>query len=194
MEKRKVYEIPIEAKGSGPAGASGESAPADTAAAPPAEVPGEAPATENLETGDDDLAQALDHLRRLQAEFVNYRKRVDKERLESDAWSQGTLLQRLLPVADDVRRAVASVEGDGSAAARGLRMIGEKLERALAEAGLERMDVVGAPFDPERHEALATVPVKGERAGTVVQELEPGYVFKGRLLRPARVQVGVDGG
>jgi molecular chaperone GrpE len=158
------------------------------AVGPPEDVP-EAPIDE---TSLKDPRDVLDHLQRLQAEFVNYRKRVERERLETGAWAQGVLVQRLLPVLDDLRRAVESVDREDSPAAQGLRMIADKLERSLTEAGLERLSVEGAPFDPEAHEALVTLPVDQERAGTVIRELEPGYRFKGRLLRPARVQVGVE--
>lgn len=134
----------------------------------------------------------LDQLRRLQAEFVNFRKRVDRERMETTAWAQGVLVEKLLPVLDDLDRALAAVEGDESPAAQGLALIREKLYRTLTEAGLERIETDGVDFDPDRHEALMTQPVEAERVNTVIGELTPGFLFKGRLVRPAQVQVGVD--
>jgi len=134
----------------------------------------------------------LEHLQRLQAEFANYRKRVERERMETAGWAQGSLIERLLPVLDDLSRATEQIEADDSPAARGLVLIRDKLTAILAEAGLERVDSVGGVFDPSVHEALMTEPVGDDRVGTVVEELVPGFRFKGRLLRPARVKVGVD--
>jgi molecular chaperone GrpE len=134
----------------------------------------------------------LEHLQRLQAEFTNYRKRVERERADTAAWAQGALIERLLPALDDLARATEQVEGDDSPAAQGLQLIRDKLTATLVDAGLERIEAVGAAFDPTIHEALVTEPVGHDRVGTVVEELVPGFRFKGRLLRPARVKVGVD--
>jgi molecular chaperone GrpE len=136
--------------------------------------------------------QALDHLRRLQAEFANYKKRTDRERLQTVSWAQRRLVENLLPVLDDFNRAVESLEGDDSAAAEGMALIWDKLYRVLTEAGLEPIETEGAVFDPDIHEAVMTQPVEAERAGTVVAELVPGFLFKGQLVRPARVQVGME--
>jgi molecular chaperone GrpE len=138
--------------------------------------------------------QALDHLRRLQAEFANYKKRVDRERVEVLGWGQRALVEKLLPVLDDFDRALAALEGENTAAAEGMALIREKLMRALADAGLKRIETEDAAFDPEVHEALMTLPVEPERVGQVISELVAGFTFKGHLVRPARVQVGVDAG
>jgi len=141
---------------------------------------------------EDEGQRTLDHLQRLQAEFSNYRKRVERERLETAAWAQGNLVEQLLPVLDDLARATESIEKDDSPAAHGLRLIRDKLSRILQEAGLDRIEAVGMAFDPSLHEALMTEPVGRDRVGTVVEELVPGFRFKGRLIRPARVKVGVE--
>lgn len=154
--------------------------------------PEDAPAAPEPEAPEADLSTNLDHLRRLQAEFANYRKRVERERMETVAWAQGTLVEKILPVLDDFDRAAASLEGDASPAAEGLHMIREKLMNVLKEAGLERIEAMGSRFDPEIHEALMTQPVEAERADSVLDVFEPGFQFKGRLIRPARVQVGVE--
>ena len=135
--------------------------------------------------------EILEHLQRLQAEFANYRKRTDRERLETGIWAQGQLVEKLLPVLDDLDRATDSLGSDDSPAAQGLAMIREKLYRILEEAGLERVPAAGEAFDPDMHEALMTQQVEPDQVGKVLQEMEPGYRFRGRLLRPARVQVGV---
>ena len=144
-----------------------------------------------LEKARGEAEEYLDGWRRTQAEFANYRRRTDRERTELGAFSQSLLAEKLLPVLDDFERAVDAA-GDDSATARGFVLIRDKLTRVLTDAGLERIEAVGAPFDPEVHEALMTQPVEADRAGTVLAELEPGYRFKGRLVRPARVQVGVE--
>jgi molecular chaperone GrpE len=141
--------------------------------------------------GERDMTEAIDHLRRLQAEFVNFRKRMERERLETAAWAQGRLAEQLLPVLDDFDRAVASLAREKDPHLQGFAMIREKLYRVLTEAGLERIESVGEEFAPDRHEAIMTETVGPERVGWVLNEIEPGYLFKGKLLRPARVQVGI---
>ena len=136
--------------------------------------------------------QVVDHLQRLQAEFANYRRRTEKDRLETTVWAQRALIEKLVPVLDDLERAMASLGGESGAAAQGLSLIREKLMNVLAEAGLERIPTRDEVFDPERHEALATQAVEPERSGKVIEELVPGFTFRGKLVRPARVMVGVD--
>ena len=198
IQKGEGFEIPVEAdepaKGKGKAADPGEpvTEPEVDESLPEVEGP---PVEESwAEKGGDEktYAEAVDHLRRLQAEFANYRKRVDRERLETVSWAQRALVEKLLPVLDDFDRAVASLEADPSSGAEGTALIRDKLLAVLTEAGLERIETDGAAFDPAIHEALMTQPVESERAGTVLAELVPGFLFKGRLVRQARVQVGVE--
>ena len=177
IQKGEGYEIPVE---------SDKPAKGKDKATDPAETATEPEVEELLSE------EVVDHLRRLQAEFVNYRKRVDRDRLQTVSWAQRALIEKLLPVLDDFDRAVASLEGDRSSGAEGLALIRDKLLAVLNEAGLERIETDGATFDPDIHEALMTQPVEPEQAGTVLAELVPGFLFKGRLVRPARVQVGVE--
>ena len=132
----------------------------------------------------------FDRLQRLQAEFDNYRRRTDRERLETSAHAQGFLAERLLPVLDDFDRALASRKGDESPEVQGFALIRDKLYRTLVDAGLERIDSEGTTFDPDIHEAIMTQEVEPELDGVVISELAPGYRFRGRMVRPARVQVG----
>jgi molecular chaperone GrpE len=182
--REKTHHIPVESD------APGDTPPAQAQEKPP-------PAAESLsptgtEVVDRTYEQAIDHLQRLQAEFTNYRRRVEKERLEAVPFAQGLLAEKLLPVLDDFDRALAQVEDDGSPAAEGLALIRDKLVAVLADAGLERIETVDRSFDPEIHEALITEPVDEGRAGKVIEEFVPGFTFKGRLIRPARVKVGVE--
>jgi molecular chaperone GrpE len=196
-----IHEIPIETD-EPQAPAKAEAAGAGRGDTPPAPKPETdrmsdmggsgaegKPAPESADTTYED---AVDHLKRLQAEFTNYRRRVERERGEVTGWAQRSLVEKLLPVVDDFERAAASVEGEQSPAADGLALIRDKLARVLAEAGLERIETDGAVFDPEVHEALMTLPVEPDKVGKVVSELVPGYTFKGQLVRPSRVQVGIE--
>lgn len=194
-KKGKIYEIPVEDGSEEPPAAAGtgdDDLPLRDDLAGTLHPEG---AEENDSVrigGEKSLAEAVDHLRRLQAEFSNYKKRVERERLEMAAWAQGALVEKLLPVLDDFDRAVAALEGEDSPALQGMTLIRDKMVRILTEAGLKRIEAVGNPFDPDLHEALMTEPVEPERVGTVVMEISPGFQFKDRLVRPARVQVGVE--
>jgi len=140
-------------------------------------------------TPDRDLAaERLGDLQRLQAEYVNYRKRVERDRDVARESAVASLLETLLPVMDDVH--LARQHGDltdGPFAA-----VAEKLEGTLGRAGLERFGEVGESFDPAVHEALMHVQAElapGTETTTVVQVLQPGYRVGERVLRAARVAV-----
>jgi molecular chaperone GrpE len=138
---------------------------------------------------DRDLAaERLADLQRLQAEYVNYRKRVERDRDVARELAVASLLETLLPVMDDVH--LARLHGDledGPFAA-----VAEKLETTLGRSGLERFGAVGEPFDPAVHDALMHVQAElapGTATTTVVQVLQPGYRVGERVLRAARVAV-----
>ncbi len=129
---------------------------------------------------------------RLAAEFDNYRRRAARERAESGTRAQASLVGQLLEALDDLAR-FAHLDPSATDAAtvvQGASMVERKLMKALAAAGLEIVNPVDEAFDPERQEAVATEPA--ESAGedhTVSRVYQPGYVFNGQLLRPARVVV-----
>lgn len=170
---------------------------AETDAAPqehaglPAEP--EASAIQRLER---ELDETRDRQLRLAAEFDNYRKRVTRERSELTERAQAGFIARLLDVLDDLDRLA---EGDPATSAESLReavgMIDRKFRKELEGAGIERIAPDGQPFDPAEHEAVAAVPAPSEaEEGLVAAVFQPGYRFKGQLLRPARVQVYSDHG
>jgi molecular chaperone GrpE len=200
MERRpRTIHIPIESEGeSAEEGSLGNRENRDTADDSGAGNVEREPETGSAEPraaaspAGDELTRTVDHLQRLQAEFDNYRKRTDRERQETSSRAQAELVEKLLPAIDDLDRAVAMAPDPESPLIRGFQMVRDKLRRALEDAGLERIEAEGEPFDPNRHEALLTEPVEADRAGTVLQELVVGYVFKGRVLRHARVKVGVE--
>jgi molecular chaperone GrpE len=129
---------------------------------------------------------------RLAAEYENYRKRTAKERMEMSARAQGDLLKRLIDPLDDLARVIAQGPGarDAKTVLDAVEVLDKKMMKALADAGLEVLNPVGEPFDPEKHEAVSTAPAaSAEEDHLVAQVFQPGYVFHGQLLRPARVVV-----
>lgn len=141
-----------------------------------------------------DLAELKDRHLRLAAEFDNYRKRSSRERAELADRAQASFVAKLLDVLDDLDRLVASDASTPLPALReGLSAVDRKLWKQLEDAGVERIDPVGAAFDPALHEAVSTVPAPDRsREHTVSATFQPGYRFKGTLVRPARVQVYSD--
>jgi molecular chaperone GrpE len=131
-----------------------------------------------------------DRLLRSAAEFDNYRKRTDRERRElSDAVS-GDLIRDLLPIIDDLERALGASAGSADPALRsGVELIHRQLLEALRRRGAEPLEVVGEDFDPAWHEALASEPANGRRDGEVTEEIRRGYRIGQRLIRPALVKV-----
>lgn len=138
-----------------------------------------------------DAADMLDRLQRSQAEFANFRRRIDQERELQRARATEDLVRKLLPVADDFDRALRSVpiEIDGNPWLEGVRLVERKLWRVLEGEGISLMESVGQPFDPSRHEAIMVDEGAGT-ADTVVEEFQRGYYVHDTVLRPAMVKVG----
>jgi molecular chaperone GrpE len=143
-----------------------------------------------------EVAELKDRHLRLAAEFDNYRKRINRERAELSDRAQASFVAKLLDVLDDMDRLVASDPATPLSSLReGLSAVDRKLSKELEDAGVERIDPVGIPFDPSEHEAVATVPAPDRsRDHEVSATFQPGYRFKGVLVRPARVQVYSDQG
>jgi len=125
----------------------------------------------------------LDALRRLQADFENYKKRVDKQQREHVERAAGVLVSKLLPVFDTADLAIAHGGGEE------VKQIWTALFDALEREGLERIDPTGVAFDPTVHDAVAHEPGDGTVEPEVVEVLRAGYLWKGRVLRPAMVRV-----
>jgi molecular chaperone GrpE len=143
-----------------------------------------------------DLAELKDRHLRLAAEYDNYRRRSSKERAELADRAQASFVAQLLDVLDDLDRLVASDPATPLPSLReGLSAVDRKLWKELQDAGVERIDPVGTPFDPALHEAVSTVPAPDRASDHMVSAtFQPGYLFKGALVRPARVQVYSDQG
>lgn len=132
----------------------------------------------------------LDHLQRLQAEFDNYRRRMSQEQLQATSRGKENVLLALLPILANFQLALQHAEQDPHAVRQGVQMIWQQLEGFLTEQGVERIETLGQPFDPSKHEALTTVPATEETpANSVVHEIKAGYTVNGRLLCPAQVVV-----
>ena len=136
-----------------------------------------------------------DRLLRTAAEFDNYRKRTDKERRELSQVIAADVVREILPVLDDLERALAATPGaasgkDGvSALHKGVELVHRQLLDVLRKRGVEPLEVVGKDFDPEWHEAVADEPLDGHRDGEITAELRRGYKIGNRLLRAAMVRV-----
>lgn len=134
-----------------------------------------------------------ERLLRTTADFENFKKRAAREKQEAIKFANEGLLQKLVPVLEHLDMALAAGQAAqpeaGQSLQAGVSMIGQQLKSVLAEAGLEEVDAVGKPFDPNLHEALSQKETPDVPEGQVVQQLRKGYKFRDRLLRPASVVV-----
>jgi molecular chaperone GrpE len=139
-----------------------------------------------------ELAEQHEKYLRLAAEFDNFRKRSQRERLDAGARAQAELVRQMLEAMDDLGR-FADLDPtvtDASTVVEGVQMVEKKLEKTLGAAGLEILDPVDQAFDPSVHEAVATEPaLSPEDDNLIARVYQRGYVFKGLLIRPARVVV-----
>jgi molecular chaperone GrpE len=175
--------------GDGPDGADPDSPSQNDASDNPAE------AHEAMKAERDRLASEgnewKDRYLRGQAEFQNFRKRVEKERIELLEFASTEAVRALLPVIDDFERALKSETLDPEYG-KGMELIYQRLYEALKKLGLEPIVSTGQPFDPHIHHAVEMVETEDVPDHTVVAEFQRGYNFKGRMLRPAMVKVGVS--
>ena len=126
---------------------------------------------------------------RLQADMDNFRKRQTRRAEEAIAAERERLLNLILPVADNLVRALNQAgEGDDSLH-RGVELTYRELMRVLEAEGITRLETVGQPFDPNLHEAISTMPDEESEPNTIIEEIEAGYMLGDKLLRPAKVVV-----
>jgi molecular chaperone GrpE len=131
----------------------------------------------------------LDLARRSQADFENYRKRAAKEAAAAGERAKSGLVRELLPVVDNLERALASAQEGEQHLAEGVRLVHSELIAVLERNGVEQFDPEGESFDPTVHEALSTRNEDGADPGVVLDVIEKGYKANGSVLRPARVVV-----
>ena len=153
-------------------------------------TPAGAPGVEAGEASDPEMTQLKDRHIRLLADFDNYRKRAEREQKSQARFSMVEPLRELLPVVDNLERALAA-PGSADDLRHGVEMIVRQFLEVLRKIGVEPVPAVGHRFDPRFHEAVMRVDDDDVEAPTVVEEFQRGYVLHDRLLRPAMVKVAV---
>ena len=152
-------------------------------------------AQSELDAAKAEAAQWQDRFLRKAAEFENFRKRSDRERTESSILAKSSLLLEFLPVVDACERALKSFEDEDDKSGRlqkyrqGVELLYKQLADTLNRLGVVPVEAKGKPFDPHLHEALSNLETQEYEENTVVEELRRGYLFNGRLLRPAQVVI-----
>ena len=132
-----------------------------------------------------------DQLQRLAAEFENAKKRMEREKQDYAKWAAERLILALLPIIDSFDAALQSLKhhDEKDPVVTGVRLINRQLHELLACEGVERLQSLGRPFDPERHEVIQQVESHDQPEHTVLEEIQAGYVLRGRLIRPALVKI-----
>ena len=136
-----------------------------------------------------DLVEANEKALRVQAELENYRKRTRREMEEERRYALLPFARDLLSVVDNLERALAAAQGDGSGLLEGVQMVSAQLQSVLNQHQCVRIETVGAPFDPNVHQAIAQEQSTEYPAGTVTREAQSGYKLFDRVIRPAHVFV-----
>jgi molecular chaperone GrpE len=164
--------------------------PAESGEAP-AEVkaPAEAGAVSEIEKVRAERDALLDRLARLQAEFDNARKRAAREQQEFREFAAADVIKNILPILDSLERALKAPAGDAGDFRSGVELIYRQFQDALQKIGVQPIAATGQPFDPRVHEAIEMVDTTEVPDHQVIDELQRGYKYKDRLLRPAMVRV-----
>jgi len=162
---------------------------AETTPSPETETAEAAPVEDKAAALEAELKEKSDRILRLQADFENFRRRTAKEKEELAAVITQNILGDLLPLLDNFERAMAVEQTDGEAFQKGVEMIFTQLREVLDKHGLENIEADGQLFDPNIHQAVMRVENPDVEDGTITQVLQKGYQAKGRVIRPAMVQV-----
>jgi molecular chaperone GrpE len=159
------------------------------AAAPDVEPEPEEQEEEPLAKAERERDEYLELSQRTRAELENFRKRAAREAAQAGERAKANLIRELLPVVDNLERAITSAGEDEQHLADGVKMVHAQLVAALEREGIQSFDPAGDAFDPECHEALSTREQEGADSGVVLDVVEKGYKLNGTVLRPARVVV-----
>lgn len=170
----EVTEIPVEGAVSS---ANGEQANVEIEAL-----------IQRLEQAESQAAEHLDDLQRERAEFVNYKNRLARNQEDDRVRMKGDILKKILPVLDDLERALQNRLAD-DAWAGGIELIARKFQSILESEGLTRIEAEGQPFDPNFHEAISHEPSDAVESGHVIAVAQNGYMLGERVIRPALVRV-----
>jgi len=146
---------------------------------------------EELEAEESKSKEYLNRLKYLQADFENYRKRMEKDFQEAAQRSNEKLIVNLLGIIDDLERAIETGRKTKNVDAllEGIEMLYKNLGSILEREGLTRIGSVGKPFDPNLHEVLMQIPTDEHEEGTVIEEARQGFKFRGRVIRPSVVKI-----
>jgi len=142
-----------------------------------------------LQEKDEEARSNYDRFLRERAEMENFKRRLQREKTDAIRFACEPLIRDLLPVIDNLERALSHEDADVRSVRDGVRLVLESLENVLASHGVTAIDAVGQPFDPARHEALAQVRSDAHEPNQVVEQYHRGYLLHDRLLRPALVTV-----
>jgi molecular chaperone GrpE len=145
-----------------------------------------------LEEANSKAAENMDGWLRAQAEFQNYKKRVERDNEIMYAGMKGDIVKKVLPVLDDLERALQNrpaAAAESTAWANGIELIARKLQTILENEGVTRIAAEGAPFDPNFHEAISNESAEGIESGHVIAVVQNGYMLGERVIRPAMVRV-----
>lgn len=139
-----------------------------------------------------DLEGLRQSMLRSQADFANYRKRIEKERSEDSKRATARVIEGLIPILDGFEHALAAHrEAEYENYRKGFELIYKQLLDNIKKLGVERIDPLGKPFDPHLHQAMDRTETTEHADGLILETFQPGYVFHGRVLRPAMVRVAV---
>lgn len=144
-----------------------------------------------LEETQASAAEYLDGWQRSQAEFSNYKKRLEREQISTAQLMRGAIISRFLPVMDDLQRALSNRPADESSQSwvGGIELIQRKLQAILDAEGVTRIEAEGKPFDPNFHEAISHEPSEGHESGQIIEVVQQGYMLGERVIRHAMVRV-----
>lgn len=146
-------------------------------------------AAEELEAVKKQLSEGVERMKRLQADFENFRRRTRQEKEELSNMVVQDFIKDLLPMIDNFDRAMAAEATDGAKFQQGVEMIYNQLAEILKNKGLEKIDTTDAKFDPNFHQAVMRVENPDLEDESIAMELQKGYMVKGKVIRPAMVQV-----
>lgn len=141
-----------------------------------------------LEEAEATSSEYKDSWLRSQAEFQNYRRRIDRDNEMMHAAMKGDIVKKVLPILDDLERALQNRPADDSWAG-GIELIARKFQNILENEGVKKIEALGAEFDPNFHEAISHEPADGAKSGHVIGVVQNGYMIGDRVIRPAMVRV-----
>ncbi len=195
MEEKQTVETPEPEILPAEEAAAGEAAPVAGVTDDPPQ-PAAAAATDDIQKLRAERDSLFDRLARLQAEFDNFRKRAGKENSEFRDYAVADAARSMIPVLDSLALALKNAEAHPENFRKGVELIQKQFQEAMQKLNVQRVEAQGQPFDPRFHEAIEMVESNEVADNHVLEELQPGYRMKDRLLRPAMVRVArnVSGG